>query len=126
MSLRKRATEDLSSLFKFDIMVQLTNILAHITMHEFLRLTKETRDALHEALVNLETFLTQVLPLTNVECYCCDQVSSLPSIAFSLEDMLVKNSNHGRPLYYTEYIRSIKLKGYSLILVQSYALCQYT
>lgn len=109
-SLRKRAAENLSTSFKFDIMVQLANILTCITIHELLRLSNEARDALYKALVDSETFLTQVLPLTKEEYCCCHQISSLPSITFSLEDILVKNPNHDRPLYYTRYIRSTKVE----------------
>lgn len=52
--------------------MQLANILACITMHELLCLSKETRDAIKEALVDSESFLTQVLPPTEIECQCND------------------------------------------------------
>lgn len=63
MSLGKQVVEDFSTPFKFDIMAQLANIPTQITLHELLHLSKETKDALHEALADLETFLTQVPPL---------------------------------------------------------------
>jgi len=44
--------------FRFDILAQLANIPARITIHELLRLSKETREALSDALANSESFLT--------------------------------------------------------------------
>ena len=38
--------------FHFDILTQLANILARITIHELLRLSKETREALRDELAN--------------------------------------------------------------------------
>lgn len=79
-------------------------------MHELLRLSKETRDALYEVLADLEMFLTQVPPLTNEKCCCCHQVSSLPNITSSSKDMLVKNPNYERTLYYIGYIGSTQIE----------------
>lgn len=81
-------------------------------MHKLLCLSKETRDTLTKALANSELFLNQVPPHAKIECqYChCHQVLGLPSITFTPEDMLVKNSNRDRLLYYTGYIGSTKLE----------------
>jgi len=38
--------------FRFDILAQLANIPARITIHELLLLSKETREALRDALAN--------------------------------------------------------------------------
>lgn len=92
--LRKWAAKDLLTPFKFVIMEQLANIPSCITMHELLRLSKETRDALCEILADSETFLTQVPLPTNEECCCCHQVSSLPNITFVPKDMLMTNPNN--------------------------------
>jgi len=59
-SLKKNSSRGLNTPFCFDILVQLANILAHITQHELLRLSKKIREALRDALANLESFLTQV------------------------------------------------------------------
>lgn len=53
INLRMKVTEDLTAPFKFDIKAQLMNILACITMHELLCLSKEARDALREVLLIL-------------------------------------------------------------------------
>lgn len=112
-SLWKRAAEYLAAHFKFDILVQLSNILACITIHELLHLFKEAKDVLREALADAESFVTHI-PLTKkVEWqHCqCQWVSVLPSITFSSDDMLVKSSDLDRPLYYTRYIGSTKIEG---------------
>jgi len=44
----------------FNIFDQLANIPARITLHDLLRLSKSTRDALREALVDVEIFVTQI------------------------------------------------------------------
>jgi len=46
--------------FCFDILAQLANIPACITIHELLCLSKETREALRDALTNLESFVTHM------------------------------------------------------------------
>ena len=42
--------------FHFDILAQLANILARITIHELLRLSKETKEALKGALIISDTY----------------------------------------------------------------------
>ena len=49
-----------STLFHFDVMTKLANILARITLYELLRLSKSTRNAFREALVDAEVFMTQI------------------------------------------------------------------
>ena len=44
----------------FDILTQLANIPARITIHELLHLSKETREALRDALADSESFLTHI------------------------------------------------------------------
>ena len=46
--------------FRFDILAQLANIPARITIHKLLRLSKQTREALRDALANSESFLTHM------------------------------------------------------------------
>ena len=53
--------------FRFDILEQLANILARITIHELLRLSKETREALIDALTDSESFLTH-MPEASQDC----------------------------------------------------------
>ena len=48
--LKKPSGPGLDTPFRFDILAQLANIPARITIHEFLRLSKETREALRDAL----------------------------------------------------------------------------
>lgn len=70
-SLCKRTADDLTVPFKFDVLVQLTNFPAYITMHNLLHLSKETRDALKEALADSELLLTQTLLPVGIECQHC-------------------------------------------------------
>lgn len=44
----------------FDVLAQLANIPSKITLYELLHLSKATKDASREALVDLEDFLTRV------------------------------------------------------------------
>jgi hypothetical protein len=53
----KKNSSRLNAPFRFDILAQLANIPARITLHELLRLSKETREALNEALAESELFL---------------------------------------------------------------------
>jgi len=46
--------------FRFDILAQLANIPARITIHELLHLSKKTREALRDTLANSESFLTHM------------------------------------------------------------------
>ena len=97
--------------FRFDILAQLANIPARITIHELLRLSKETREALRDALANSESFLTYMpeIPEDDTQSPCpeCHHVqSTVPAITFTAEDMLLKDNKHDRPLYYTGYIGS--------------------
>ena len=50
--LKKTSDLGLDTHFRFDILAQLANILARITIHELLRLSKEMREALRDALAN--------------------------------------------------------------------------
>ena len=56
--LKKPLGPGLNIPFRFDILAQLANIPARITIHELLRLSKETREVLRDALANSESFLT--------------------------------------------------------------------
>jgi len=58
-SFQKGSVRQLTS-FYFDVMAQLANIPARITFYELLRLFKSTRNALREALVDAEVFMTQI------------------------------------------------------------------
>jgi len=50
--LKKPLGPRLNMPFRFDILAQLANIPARITIHELLRLSKEIREALRDALAN--------------------------------------------------------------------------
>ena len=56
--LKKPSGQGLDTPFRFDILAQLANISARITIHELLRLSRETREALRDTLANSESFLT--------------------------------------------------------------------
>src|SRR3954466_1751952 len=58
--LNKGKTVEVSQPFRFDIINQLANILARITLYEHLRLSKSTREALREVLADAEVFVTQL------------------------------------------------------------------
>src|SRR5256886_7216699 len=56
--LNKRKAIEVSQPFRFDIINQLANISARITLYELLKLSKSTRKALREALADAEIFIT--------------------------------------------------------------------
>src|SRR5438270_7677915 len=86
--------------FRFDILKQLAQIPARITLLELLKLSKATREALREALANADTFATHIFikeALTTI--------NRANSISFSDEDLQVRGM-HDRPLCFTGYIGS--------------------
>jgi len=92
-------------------LAQLSNIPARITIHKLLHDSKETREALRDALANSESFLTHMpeTPRDDMQLSCseCHHVQlKVPAITFTAEDMLLKDNKHDRPLYYTGYIGS--------------------
>jgi len=92
--------------FRFDVLVQLANIPARITIYELLRLSKSSREALREALADHEVFLTQIPAILEEEDDgYCHRPPDVPHASHSLEDMQIKGK-HDRPLYYTRYIES--------------------
>jgi len=60
-ALPKDKAEGTSAPYRFDVLSQLANIPARITLYELLRLSKSTRKALREALADVEIFMTQIL-----------------------------------------------------------------
>jgi len=56
-ALPKDKAEWSSTPFRFDVLAQLANILAHITLYELLKLFKSIREALREALADSEAFI---------------------------------------------------------------------
>ena len=88
--------------FRFDILAQLANIPARITIHELLRLSKETREALMDALANSKSFLTHMPEASEDDsqplCPECHHVQlRIPAITFTTEDMLLKDKNTINP-----------------------------
>ena len=59
--LPKDKAEGSSAPYRFDVLAQLANIPARITLYEFLRLSKSTRKALREALADVEAFMARIL-----------------------------------------------------------------
>jgi len=57
-SLKKNHSRGLNDPFSFDILVQLTNIPARITLHELIRLSKKMWEALRDVFADLKSFLT--------------------------------------------------------------------
>jgi len=57
-ALKKNPSQGFNTPFR----LQLINITAHITLHELIRLSKETRKMLKDALEHLESFLIHTVP----------------------------------------------------------------
>ena len=60
-TLPKNNAEGSSTPYRFDILAQLANIPARITLYELLRLSKSTREVLREVLADAEAFMAQIL-----------------------------------------------------------------
>lgn len=98
--------------YNFDILAQLANTPARLSLFELLRLSKDTRGALSEALLNADSFLAQVRQTEEdpKACRHCHSVMEVvPNITFSQGDMLLRHNRHNRPLYYTGYIGSVQV-----------------
>ena len=59
-ALLKDKAEGTLAPYRFDVLAQLANIPARITLYEILRLSKSTREALREALADAEVFMTKI------------------------------------------------------------------
>src|SRR5436189_2344759 len=92
-----------ATVFRFDILKQLAQILARITLLELLKLSRATREALREALADADTFVTHVFTKETLTA-----INRANSISFSDEDLQVRGM-HDRPLYFTGYIGSTVL-----------------
>jgi len=103
----KDKAEGSSALYRFDVLAQLANISAWITLYELLRLSKSTREALREALADAEAFMARIpaKPEEENEGNCLHASQYVPYITFTPDDMYVKGK-HDRPLYFTRYIGS--------------------
>ena len=96
-----------STPFRLNVLARQANIPARITLYELLRLFKSIRDALREALIDAEVFVTQI-PAICVEeddNHCHDTSKQFPYITLTPYDIQVKEK-HDRSLYYTGYIES--------------------
>ena len=97
-ALPKDKSEGTSSPYRFDVLAQLANIPARITLYELLRLSKSTREALREALADAEIFMTQIPigPQEENKEDCLHASQNTPCITFTPDDMQVKRK-HDRP-----------------------------
>ena len=55
-----RYSKGSSAPYRFDVLAQLANIPVRITLYELLRLSKSTREALREALADVEVFIARI------------------------------------------------------------------
>ena len=78
-------------------------------MHVLLRLLKETREVLRDALANSESFLIHMSEASEDDSQplypeCHHVQLKMPAITFTAEDMPLKDNKHDRPLYFTGYM----------------------
>src|SRR4051812_23538415 len=107
--LNKGKAVEVSQPFRFDIINQLANIPARITLYELLKLSKSTREALRKALADAEVFVTQLPIGSAIDEPHSLNISCVPTdIIFTPEDMQVQG-RHARPLYFTGYIGSTEI-----------------
>ena len=105
-ALRKDNAEGSSTSFRFDVLAQLANVPARITLYGLLKISKPTKKAIREVLA--EAFIAQIPAVREKEDDGhCHQTSKFPCITFIVNDMQIKRK-HDRPLYYTGYIGSLK------------------
>lgn len=65
----KKDSETASASFQFDVLAQLANISACITVYELLRLSNITRDPLRDGLTDSEAFLSQITEQPYPRCH---------------------------------------------------------
>jgi len=108
-TLQKNGVEP-STPFHFDVLAQLANIPARITLYELLRLSKSTKDAFRKVLADAEFFVTQIPAICEEEDdnHCRHTLKQFSYITFTPEDMQVKGK-YDKPIYYTRYIESSKV-----------------
>ena len=106
-ALPKDNTEGSTLPYRFDVLAQLANIPARITLYELLRLSKSIREALREAPADVEIFMAQISagPQEEDEEDCLHASQNAPCITFTTDDMQIKGK-HDRPLYFIGRIGS--------------------
>ena len=106
-ALPKDNAEGSTTPYRSDVLAQLANIPARVTLYALLRLSKSTREALREALTDAEIFMAQIPTGSQEEEEedCLHASQNAPGITFTSDDMQVKEK-HDRPLYFTGYIGS--------------------
>src|SRR3954469_12636453 len=88
--LNKGKAIEVSQPFRCDIINQLANIPARITLYELLKLSKSTREALREALADAEVFVTQLPIGSTIDEPHSLSISCAPTdIVFTPEDIQV-------------------------------------
>ena len=85
-SLRKEAAQGLEWPYNFDILAQLANKSAKLSLYELLRLSKDFRTALSDALQNADAYLAQVNltgenPPADLQDSAC--TGAMPNIVFT-------------------------------------------
>jgi len=94
-TLPKNKAEGSSAPYRFDVLAYLVNIPAKINLYELLRLSKSTREALREALADVEAFMARILaePEEEYEENCLHVTQYVPCITFTPDDMQVKGKH---------------------------------
>ena len=81
------------------LITQLANIPARITLYELLRLSKLTKEALREALVDTEAFMARIPAKPEEEeeddNHCHHTLKQFPCITITTENMQVKKNMTG-------------------------------
>jgi len=108
-ALSKNKAEGSSRPYHFNILAQLANIPARITLYELLG-SKSIREDLREALADAEVFMAWILaePREKDEENYLHASQHAPYITFTPDNMHVKGK-HDRPLYFTRHIRSSEM-----------------
>ena len=96
-ALPKDNAEGSTTPYCFDVLAQLANIPARITLYELLRLSKSKREALREALADAEIFMAQISTGSQEEDEedCLHASQNAPCITFTTDDMQVKGNMIG-------------------------------
>jgi len=100
-TLPKDKAEGSSAPYRFNVLAQLANIPVRITLYELLRLSKLTKEALREALADVEAFMARIPAKLEEEDEenCLHASQYVLCIAFTPDDMQVKKK-HDRCLYF--------------------------
>lgn len=115
--MKNKALPGLDEPFDYDLLAQLANVPARITMYDLLRLSPDIRQAVVKALSEADKYAPHVhqiqvndVPQEENRGIQEKMKAEEPDLAFYREDFFLGDLHHNRPLYLSGYIGEVKLR----------------